>query len=96
MKLEWDTLKASQNLAKHGVSFEEAATVFDDDVALTDAADLHSEDEDRELTVGVSARNRLLIVTHPSRGDVIRIISARPAGRRERQQDERNLVGYLG
>lgn len=86
---EWDDLKARANLRKHGVSVEEAATVFLDEAAVTVYDPDHSSDEDRFLTMGLSLNARLLIVAHTDRGDTIRIISARPATRRESQGYER-------
>lgn len=78
MDFEWDPAKAASNRRKHGVSFEEARTVFDDPdgVLLFDAE--HSDDEDRYLLLGLSDRARLLVVCHVDR-DAIRIISARKA-----------------
>jgi len=74
---EWDPNKAVRNLRKHGVTFEEAATVFRDDLSVTVPDPDHSIGEERLITVGVSSQNRLLIVAHADRGDRIRIISAR-------------------
>ena len=77
MKYEWDENKAVKNLAKHGVSFAEAKTIFDDPMYV-DFYDLdHSEDEERYLIVGESNRGRLLIVSYTERRESIRIISAR-------------------
>ncbi len=73
---------------KHGVSFEEASSVFGDPVALTIPDPLHSEEEDRFITLGESHRRRLLVVVSTERGDKIRIISARVATRRERKDYE--------
>jgi uncharacterized protein len=85
MDFEWDSAKASANLRKHGVSFEEAVSTFQDDLAAT-ARDLgHSVAEFRFLTFGVSAGGRLLAVSHTERGNRIRIISARLATRAERK-----------
>lgn len=87
MRFEWDDDKARANEQKHGVSFEEAQTVFfEEDALLYDDPD-HSEDEDRFLLVGPSARLRLLVVVHCYResDEVIRIISAREATRPERR-----------
>jgi uncharacterized DUF497 family protein len=81
---EWDPKKARSNLAKHGVSFDEASTVFKDDLSITISDPLHSEDEERLVLIGRSYRDKLLVVVHTERGDRIRIISARPATRRER------------
>ncbi len=85
IRFEWDSRKASANLRKHGVSFEEAKSVFFDDQArLIDDPD-HSEDEDRFVLLGLSQNLRLLLVCHCYRtdGEVIRIISARKATRSE-------------
>lgn len=78
---EWDDHKAEANLQKHGVSFLEASTVFEDDNALYMADAAHSDDEARFLILGMSIRSRILIVAHCYHGDdgVIRIISARRA-----------------
>ena len=85
MQFEWDTRKAAENLSKHGVSFHEAATVFDDPLAITYPDPDHSEDESRWLTFGVSAEGRLLVVAHTEGGDTIRMISARRTTRNERK-----------
>ena len=74
---EWDPSKAARNLQKHGVSFEEAATVFRDDLSISVPDPDHSLEEERFITVGVSNRNRLLMVAHAERVDVIRTVSAR-------------------
>ncbi|NWG31631.1 MAG: BrnT family toxin [Rhodocyclaceae bacterium] len=84
MKFDWDESKALANLAKHGVSFEEAASVFGDPLALTFPDPDHSVGEKRWLTFGISQSNRLLVVAHTDRGRSIRIISARKATRHER------------
>ena len=85
MEFEWDPDKAARNIAKHGVAFSEAATVFGDPLALTFFDPDHSDDEDRYLTFGDSIEGRLLIVSHTDRADRTRIISARVATRRERK-----------
>ncbi len=85
MEFEWDPDKAGRNLAKHGVAFPEAATVFGDPLAITFFDPGHSDDEDRYLTFGYSTDGRLLVVSHTDRGDRNRIISARVATRRERK-----------
>ncbi len=85
LSFQWDAAKAHSNQSKHGVSFEEAATVFGDTLSLTISDPLHSEDEDRNVTIGYSNRRRLLVVVHAERGDAIRIISARLAEPRERR-----------
>lgn len=77
MQFEWDPKKAVENKRKHGVAFEEASTVFSDPLAITFADADHSFDEDRYLTFGFSRMERLLVVSHTSRGDRTRIISAR-------------------
>ncbi len=87
---EWDERKAKQNIRKHGVSFEEAATVFGDQFSITIYDPLHSEDEDRFVILGMSSKNRLLVVVHTERRDKIRIISARKATKKERKQYESN------
>ena len=74
--LEWDPNKAARNVRKHGVTFEDAATVFQDDLSITVPDPDHSMEEERFITVGVSSQNRLLMVAHTERGDFIRIISA--------------------
>jgi uncharacterized DUF497 family protein len=80
----WDPQKARRNLHKHGVSFREAVTAFRDPLSIT-VADLdHSFGAARFLLMGMSAWQRLLVVAHSERGDEIRIIHARIAGRRER------------
>jgi uncharacterized DUF497 family protein len=84
LKFEWDKEKSAFNLAKHGVSFEEAASVFGDPLAITFPDPDHSEGEKRMLTFGVSQEDRLLAVVHTERGRAIRIISARKTTRRER------------
>jgi len=88
---EWDPAKAAVNLGKHGVSFEEAASVFLDPSALTFCDPDHSAEEDREMTIGRSAQQRILFVAHAARRDRIRIISARRATRRERRQYEEGI-----
>ena len=85
LRFEWDECKAVANAKKHGVSFEEARSVFVDDRAkLIDDPD-HSEDEERFVLLGLSSALRLLLVCHcyRSEGNVIRIISARKASARE-------------
>ena len=84
MRFEWDSSKAAENLARHGVSFEEAATVFRDVLSATGEDPDHSFDEDRFVTFGVSTAGRLLAIAHTDRDDTIRIISARPATPSER------------
>jgi uncharacterized DUF497 family protein len=88
MEFEWDPIKAAQNLRKHKVSFNEAATVLGDFLATTVADPDHSIHERRYITVGESGRRRLLIVAHALRGDRVRIISARTLTRMERKAYE--------
>ena len=82
-QFEWDTDKAIRNRQKHGVPFEEAATVFDDVMFITVIDDEHSVDEERYITIGMSSQGRLLIVAHTDRNGRIRIISAREATKQE-------------
>ena len=88
LEFEWDTRKAKGNRQKHGVSFEEASTVFSDSLATTIDDPVHSEDEDRFIILGESSRRRLLVVSFTERETRIRIISARVATRRERKDYE--------
>ena len=85
IKFEWDTAKASSNKKKHGVSFEEAQSVFYDEFAVQFFDDENSVSEDRFLMLGFSDNARLLIVCHCERdqGNIIRIISARKATKKE-------------
>ena len=85
IKFEWNSAKATANIKKHGVSFEEAQSVFYDEFAVQFFDDGHSSDEERFLLLGMSTGARLLLVCHCERegGDVIRIISARNATKRE-------------
>ena len=88
LKFDWDKSKALLNKKKHGISFEEAVTVFYDDDALEFHDPDHSEDEDRFFMVGLSFRTRVLLVSHCIRetGSLIRIISARKATRQEAEK----------
>lgn len=88
MRFEWDSDKAASNLAKHGVSFEEASTVFGDPLATTITDPDHSVGEERFLTTGLSNQGTVLIVWHTDREDVIRIIGAREATPHERRTYE--------
>lgn len=88
MQFEWDASKAERNLSKHGVSFEEAKTVFDDPLYVDFYDPDHSKDEERYLIVGESDRGRLLIVSYTERGDSMRLISAREVKRTEREAYE--------
>ena len=85
---EWNPEKAEDNVKKHGISFEEAATVFYDPLSLTIPDPLHSDDENRFIIIGWSNEQRLLVVTHTDRDEKIRIISARSASPKERRDYE--------
>jgi uncharacterized DUF497 family protein len=88
LTFDFDPAKAARNLKKHGVSFREAMTVFDDPLAATFPDELHSEDEDRSITIGLSSRQRLLFISHLDSPDRIRLIGARLANATERQNHE--------
>lgn len=87
LSFEWDSNKAETNARKHGVTFEEAKTVFFDDRALVIPDPDHSEKEDRFIIMGESGQSRMLVVVHCFRrsGTVIRLISARRAGSKEQK-----------
>ena len=91
LTFEWDPRKARSNLAKHGVGFEEASTVFGDPLSLTIPDPDHSRTEKRHVTMGTAFTGKLLVVVHTERGDNIRIISARRASRRERRSYEKSI-----
>ena len=84
-KFEWDDQKATSNAVKHGVSFDEAVSVFGDAMALTLADVDHTDVEDRSRTYGISNKSRLLVVIHTERRNGLRIISARKAPRNEKE-----------
>jgi len=86
---EWDSTKAESNIIKHKVSFEEASTIFADNSSITIDDPLHSITEKRFITIGVSVNNRVLVVIHTARAKKIRIISARKASNKEKQQYEK-------
>ena len=88
-QFEWNAAKAAANIRKHGVSFEEAVTVFGDPLAVNIPDPDHSETEERYLVLGMSQQQRLLVVAYSERGDRTRIISARKATRRERNGYEK-------
>ena len=92
MQFSWDPAKARANRRKHGVSFEEAASVFiiDPLARIHDDPD-HSEGEVREIIVGFSAAGRLLLVSFTQRGETVRIVSARAADPWERRRHEENV-----
>ena len=84
MRFEWDPAKAASNIRKHGVSFDEAVTVFKDPLAFIFDDETHSEQEHREIIIGASALRRMILVCFVERiENVVRIISARPATRQE-------------
>ena len=85
MQFTWDPKKANTNQRKHGVSFEEAVTVFRDILSATGYDPDHSIDEDRFVTFGISQAGRLLVVSHTEEGETIRIISVRLATKKERK-----------
>jgi uncharacterized protein len=92
MEFEWDQAKAAINLKKHGVSFEEAKTVFDNSLAVIFDDEAHSIDEQREIIIGHSRQNRLLLIAFIERSGNVRIISARLATRQEREDYEQNAL----
>ena len=85
---EWDDAKADRNIRIHGVDFQEARTVFEDPFAIEIPDDVHSEEEERAIILGLSLLSRVLLVVHTERGERIRIISARKATPLERSQYE--------
>jgi uncharacterized DUF497 family protein len=87
IKFDWDPRKARRNLRKHGIDFDEASTVFADTLSITIPDPNHSQDEERWVTMGLSNRQRLLVVVHTEE-ETIRIISARTADRLERRKYE--------
>ena len=88
LDFEWDPVKAASNVSKHGVAFEDSATVFADPLSITIPDPLHSQDESRLVLIARAHSGRLLVVVHVDRGHVIRLISARPATRKERKTYE--------
>lgn len=88
MEFKWDPQEAAANLAKHKVAFEDAATVFGDPLGRIIADPRHSSAEERLVLLGLSQGKRLLAVMYVDRGEVVRIISARRATRRERREYE--------
>jgi uncharacterized protein len=91
MLFDWDEEKAKNNLIKHGVSFDEVISVFDDPLFLTFADPKHSSQEQRFIIMGESATGQLLVVSYTDRKDIIRLISARPVTRKERKAYESEL-----
>ena len=88
LEFEWNSDKAQRNLKDHGVSFDEATTVFRDTLSITVADPDHSDSENRFVDIGMSHRGKLLVVSYTERKDKIRIISARRATRPERKNYE--------
>lgn len=84
-RVEWDAAKAAANTDKHGVTFEEAATVFVDPLSITIPDPGHSFEEERFITMGLGAVGRLLVVIHTEHEETQRIITAREATTRERR-----------
>ena len=85
---QWDETKELANLRKHGVSFDEAASVFENPLAAIFSDPDHSQDELREILVGHSQRGRVLVISYTERGEEIRIVSARVASASERREYE--------
>jgi hypothetical protein len=83
LTFEWDEAKDLTNQRKHGVSFEEAKSVFNDSRSITIVDERHSDEENRYLDIGISSRGRLIVVAYTERGDNIRIISCRKATKSE-------------
>lgn len=88
LKFEWDTRKAVSNKRKHNITFEEASSVLSDSLSVTIPDPLHAGNEERLVTIGRSDQYRLLVLVHAERGDVIRLISARPATAQEKKRYE--------
>ena len=88
LRFEWNRKKALLNIRKHGITFEEASTVFGDSLSMSIPDPYHSIGEDRFITIGTSAKGRLVVVVHTDRHDIIRIISARKAAKNEKNQYE--------
>ena len=91
MRFEWDPEKAASNIRKHGISFDEAVTVFKDPLAFIFDDITHSEHEHREIIIGASTLRRMILVCFVERLEsIVRIISARPATRQEIKDYEEN------
>ena len=88
---EWDPEKAEKNLKKHNISFDEASTVFDDPLSYTFEDPDHSVTEKREITIGLSLKNRIILVFSTLRNNKIRIFSAREATTNERRNYEKTI-----
>ena len=90
---EWDRQKAETNLRKHGISFEEAQTIFTDPLSITLFDPDHTEDEERSIDIGMSDNQRVLVVGYTERSQHIRLINARKASTGERKQYEEETYG---
>ncbi len=90
-QFEWDKTKAELNRQKHGVEFDEAQTIFVDELSITMPDPDHSDEENRMMMIGLSRTNRLLVVIFTERGRKIRLISARKATRAERKKYEEDI-----
>lgn len=88
LRFEWDSKKNLANKRKHAIAFEEASTIFGDALSLTIPDPAHSINEDRYITIGTSIKNRLIVVVHTDRNNIVRIITARKATSNERKQYE--------
>ncbi len=91
LRFAWDEKKAAANVSKHAVSFEEALTVFADPLARIFDDEEHSSDEPREIIIGYSAKQRLILVCFTARGETLRLFRARRATRKEPQRYEENV-----
>ncbi|KOR31753.1 hypothetical protein TI05_11640 [Achromatium sp. WMS3] len=85
MDFEWNPQKVEINSKKHGVSFEEASSVFGDTLSVTYPDPEHSMNEERFVMIGLSSKQQVLVISHMYRGETVRIISARPATKREQR-----------
>jgi len=92
LQFEWDEAKSTANVHKHGISFEEAITIFGDPNAITIFDAEHSDAEDRFIDIGLSVSGRVLVVVYTERDSRIRIISCRKATPAERRQYERRVI----
>ena len=88
LRFEWDSKKTLSNKRRHGITFEQASTIFGDPLSITVHDPAHSIGEDRFITIGTSINDKLIVVVHTDRNDIIRIISARKATKNERSQYE--------
>ncbi|MEO7860200.1 MAG: BrnT family toxin [Nitrospirales bacterium] len=91
MRFEWNSSKAQFNFSKHGISFEEATTIFGDPLSITSPDPDHSQEEARWITIGVSTNLKTIVVVHTDRLETVRIISARLATKREKECYEHGI-----